>query len=277
MDRTQNSRIPGRHFNLWATREPSWVAKLCPNLHDPMDWSPPDFTVLHYLLEIAQCHVHWITSPSNHLILCCSLYLLPSVFHSIRVCYSESALHIRWPRYRRFSFSTSPSNKYSELISFWIDWFDLLAVQGTLKSLLQHHNSKVSILWCSAFFMVQLSHLYLTTGNTVALTVWIFARKMMSLFFNMLSNILLWKIPSMEDTGGLQSMGSRRVRPLVSDFTFTFQFQALKKEMATYSSVLAWRIPGMGEPGGLPSMGLHWVGHNWSDLASAVAAAAVSS
>ena len=140
--------------------------------------------------------------------------------------------------------------------------FDLLAVQGTLESLLQHCSLKVSILWCSAFFMVRLSHPYITTGKTIALTVWIFARKMMSLFFNMLSNILLWKIPSMEEPGGLQSMGSRRVRPLVSDFTFTFQFQALKKEMATYSSVLAWRIPGTGEPGGLPSMGSHRVGHD---------------
>ena len=188
-DRTQISRIPGRHFNLWATREPSWVAKLCPNLHDPMDWSPPDFTVLHYLLEIAQCHVHWITSPSNHLILCCSLYLLPSVFHSIRVCYSESALHIRWPRYRRFSFSTSPSNKYSELISFWIDWFDLLAVQGT-PCLFQHHNAKTSIICRSDFFMVQLSHLCMTTGKTIALTRRTFVGKVTSLLFNMVSSWL---------------------------------------------------------------------------------------
>ena len=111
---------------------------------------------------------------SNHLVLCCPLLLLPSVFPSIRVFYSESALHIRWPKYWSFSFSISPSNEYSELISFSIEWFDLLAVQGTLKSLLQHHSSKASILQHSAFFVVQLSHSYMTTGNTIALTIWTF-------------------------------------------------------------------------------------------------------
>ena len=111
---------------------------------------------------------------SNHLVLCCPLLLLPSVFPSIRVFYSESALHIRWPKYWSFSFSISPSNEYSELISFRIEWFDLLAVQGTLKSLLQHHSLKASILRHSAFFVVQLSHSYMTTGNTIALTIWTF-------------------------------------------------------------------------------------------------------
>ena len=106
--------------------------------------------------------------PSNYLILCLPLFLLPSVFPSIRVFYNESALHIRWPKYWRFSFSISPSNEYSGLISFRIDWFDLLAVQGTLKSLLQHHSSKASILWFSAFFMIQLSHPYMTPGKTIA-------------------------------------------------------------------------------------------------------------
>ena len=101
--------------------------------------------------------------PSNHLILCCLLLLLPSIFPNIRVFSDESVLHIRWPKYWSFSFSISPSNEYSRLISLKMDWFDLLAVQGTLKSLLQHHNSKASILWCSAFFMVKLSHLYMTT------------------------------------------------------------------------------------------------------------------
>ena len=108
--------------------------------------------------------------PSNHLILCCPLLLLPSIFLSIRVFSNELALHIRWPKYWNFSFSISPSNEYSGLISFTIDWFDLLAVQGTLKSLLQHHNSKASILQHSAFLTVQLSHLYMTTGKTIALT-----------------------------------------------------------------------------------------------------------
>ena len=108
--------------------------------------------------------------PSNHLILCCPLLLLPSIFPSIRVFSNESVLHIRWPKDWSFSFSISPSNEYSGLISFRMDWLDLLAVQGTLKSLLQHHSSKASILWCSAFFMVQLSHPYMTTGKTTALT-----------------------------------------------------------------------------------------------------------
>ena len=108
--------------------------------------------------------------PSNHLILCCPLLLLPSIFPSIRVFSNESVLHIRWPKYWSFSFSIGPSNEYSGLISFRMDWFDLFAVQGTLKSLLQHHSSKASSLQCSAFFIVQLSHPYMTTGKTIALT-----------------------------------------------------------------------------------------------------------
>ena len=114
--------------------------------------------------------------PFNHLILCRPLLLLPSIFPGIRVFSSESVLCIRWPKYWSFSFSISPSNEYSGLISFRIDWLDLLAVQGTLKSLLQHHSSKASILWCSAFFIVQLSHPYMTTGKTIALTIWTFVK-----------------------------------------------------------------------------------------------------
>ena len=128
-----------------------------------------------------------LVMPSNHLILCCPLLLLPSTFPSIRVFSNESALCIRWPEYWRFSFSISPSNEYSGRISFRMDWFDLLAFQGTLKSLLQHHSSKGSILWHSAFFMVQLSHPYMTTGKTIALTKRTFVGKVMSLLFNMLS------------------------------------------------------------------------------------------
>ena len=120
---------------------------------DPMDCSKPGFPVPHHLPEFAQVHVIELVMPSNHLILCCPL-LLPSVFPSMRVFSNESALHIRWPKYWSFSFSISPSKVYSGLISFRIDWFDLLAVQGTLKSLLQQHSSEVSILWHSAFFMV---------------------------------------------------------------------------------------------------------------------------
>ena len=135
----------------------------CPTLCDPVDCSKPGFAVLHHLPELAQTHVHWVM-PANHLILCCPLLLPPSIFLSIRVFSNELAVCIRWPKYWSFSFSISPCNEYSGLISFRIDWFDL-AVQGTLKSLLQHHSCKVSILWCSAFFMVQLSHPYMTTGK----------------------------------------------------------------------------------------------------------------
>ena len=129
--------------------------------------------------------------PSNHLIFCRPLLLLPSIFPSIRVFSNESVLHIIWPKYRSFSFSISPSNEYSGLISFRMDWLDLLAVQGTLKSLLQHHNSKASILWPSAFFMVQFSHPYKTTGKTIALTRWVFVGKIMSLLFNILSKLVI--------------------------------------------------------------------------------------
>ena len=132
--------------------------------------------------------------PSNHLILCCPLLLLPSIFPSIRVFSNELNLHIRWPKYWSFSFSISPSNEYSELISFRTDWFDLLAVQETLKSLLQHHSSKASVFWCSAFFMMQLSHPYMTTGKTIALTRWTFVGKVISLFF-MLSRLVIAFLP----------------------------------------------------------------------------------
>ena len=138
--------------------------------------------------------------PSNHLILCPPLFLLPSIFPSIRVFSNESVLHIRWPMYWSFSFSISPSNEYSGLISLRIDWFDLLAVQGTLKSLLQHHSSKTSILQCSAFFMVQLSHPYMTTGKTMALTRWTFVGKVMSLLFNMLSRLVITFLPRSMDS-----------------------------------------------------------------------------
>ena len=133
--------------------------------------------------------------PSNHLILCLPLLLLPSIFPSIRGFSNESVLYIRWPKYWSFSFSISPSNEYSGLISFRMDWFDLLAVQGTLKSLLQHHSSKASILQCSAFFMVQLSYPYMTTGKTIALTRWTFVSKVMSLLFNMLSRWAIAFLP----------------------------------------------------------------------------------
>ena len=132
--------------------------------------------------------------PSNHLILCHPL-ILPSIFPSIRVFSNESSLHIRWPKYWSFSFSISPSNEYSGLISFRMDWLDLFAVQGTLKSLLQHHSSKTSILQGSNFFIVQFSHPYMTTGKTIALTRQTFVGKVMSLLFNMLSRLVITYLP----------------------------------------------------------------------------------
>ena len=133
--------------------------------------------------------------PYNHLILCCPLFLPPSIFPSIRVFSNESVLCIRWPKYWSFSFSISPSNEYSGLISFRMDWLHLLVVQGTLKSLLQHHSSKTSILQCSAFFIVQLSPPYMTTGKTIALTRRTFVGKVMSLLFNTLSRLVITFLP----------------------------------------------------------------------------------
>ena len=146
-------------------------------------------SILHYLLIFAQIQSTELKRLSNQLIICHPL--LPSVFPSIRVFSDESVLCIRWPKYWRFSFSISPFNEYSGLISFRIDWFDLLSAQGTLKSLLQHHRSTASILQHSAFFMVQLSHPYMPTGKTIALTIWTFVSKMMSLLFNMLSRFVI--------------------------------------------------------------------------------------
>ena len=133
--------------------------------------------------------------PSSHLILCHPLFLLPSIFPRIRVFPNELVLHIRWPKYWSFSFNISPSNEHPGLISFRMDWLDLLGVQGTLDSLLQHHSSKASIIQCSAFFIVQLSHPYLTTGKTIALTRWTFVGKVMSLLFNMLSRFVITFLP----------------------------------------------------------------------------------
>ena len=133
----------------------SSVAQSCLTLFNPMDCCMPGFPVHHQLMELAQTHVHQVSDAINHLILCCLFLLLPSILPSIGIFSSESVLSIRWPKHWRFSFSISPSNEYSELISFRMDWLDLLEVQGTLKSLLRHHSSKASILQHSAFFMVQ--------------------------------------------------------------------------------------------------------------------------
>ena len=160
-----------------------------------MDCSMPGLPVHQQLPEPTQTHVHWLGDPSNHLILCRPLLLLPSIFPSIRVFSNESVLPIRWPKYWSFSFSISLSNEYSGLISFRMGWLDLLTVQGTLKSLLQHHSSKASILWHSAFFMVRLSHPYMTAGKTIALTRQTFVGKVMFLLFNMLSRLVIAFLP----------------------------------------------------------------------------------
>ena len=151
------------HASLFSS-----VVQLCLTLCNPMDRSMPGFPVHHQLLSLLKLTSIESVMPSNHLILYRPLFLLPSIFPSIRVFSNVSVLRIRWPKY--WSFSISPSNEYSGLISFRIDWLDLLAVQGTLKSLLQHHSSKASILWRLAFFTVQLSHPYMTCGKTIALT-----------------------------------------------------------------------------------------------------------
>ena len=168
------------HVQLFAT---PWTTAHQASLSVTNSWS------LLKLMSIESVMV------SNHLILYRPLLLLPSIFPSIRVCSNESALHIRWPKYWCFSISIRPSNEHSGLISFRIDWLDLPAVKGTLKSLLQHHISKASILQCSAFFIVQFSHPYMTTGKTTALTRWIFVGKVMSLLFNMLSRLVITFLP----------------------------------------------------------------------------------
>ena len=164
--------------------------------------------------------------PSSHLILCRPLLLLPPIPPSIRVFSNESSLHMRWPKYWSFRFSIIPSKEIPGLIPLRMDWLDLLAVQGTLKILLQHHISKASIFQCSAFFIIQLSHPYMTAGKTIALSRWTFVGKVMSLLFNMLSRFVM------------------------------------EKAMAPHSSTLAWKIPWTEEPGGLQSMGFQRVGHD---------------
>ena len=172
----------------------SIVAQSCPTLCNPMGSSTPGFPVHRQLPELAQTHVHQSVMPSNHLILCCPL-LLPLIFPSIRVFSNELVLHIRWPKYWSFSFSISLSNEHPGLISFRMDWLDFLAVQGTLKSFLQHHSSKASVLQRSAFFIVKLSHPYMTIGKTIALIRCTFVDKVISLLFNMLSRLVITFLP----------------------------------------------------------------------------------
>ena len=160
-----------------------------------MNCSTPGLPIHHQLPEFTQTHVHRVDDPSSHLILCRPLLLLPLIPPSIKVFSNGSTLRMRWPKYWSFSFIISPSNEHPGLISFRMDWLDLLSGQGILKSLLQHHSSKASILQCSAFFTVQLSHPYRTTGKTIALTRWTFVGKVMSLLLNMLSRLVITFLP----------------------------------------------------------------------------------
>ena len=171
------------------------VTKSCPTLCDPMDCSTPGCPVLHCLLDFAQIHVHRVSDTIQPSHPCRPLLLLPPIPPSTGVFSNKSTLRMRWPKYWSFSFSIIHSKEHPGLISFRMDWLDLLAVQGTLKSLLQHHSSKASILQCSAFFTVQLSHPYMTTGKTIALTRGTFVGKVMSLLLNMLSRLVITFLP----------------------------------------------------------------------------------
>ena len=187
----------------WYSVQFSSVALSCPTLCDPMERSTPGLLSITNSWSPPKPMSIKSVMPSNHLILCHPLLLLPSIFPSIRVFSNESVLHIRWPKYWSFSFNISPSNEHPGLTehqmntqpSFRMDWLDLLAVQGTLKSILQHHSSKASILLCSAFFIVQISHPYMTTGKTIALTRWTFVDNIMSLLFIMLSRLTITFFP----------------------------------------------------------------------------------
>ena len=182
-------------FHRYGSVQFSSVTQLCPTLCGPMNRSMPGLPVHHQRPESTQIQSIELMMPSKHLILCCPLLLLPSIFPSILVFSNESALHMRWPNYWTFSFNISPSNEHPGLISFRMDCLDVLAVHGTLKSLLQQHGSKASILLRSAFFIVQLSHPYMTTGKTIALTRWTFVGKVTSLLFNILSRLVITFLP----------------------------------------------------------------------------------
>ena len=219
-----------------------------------MDCSTPGFPVLHYISEFVQTHVFSESVMlSNHLILWHPLLLLPSIFPSIWVFPSESALHIRRPKYWSFSFSISPSNEYSGLTSFRIDWFDLLAVQGS-QNLPQHHSSKAPILWCSAFFRAQLSHPYMTAGKTIAFTIQTFVGKVMSLLFNTLSRFVIAFLPRSNcllisrlqtpSAGFPYGSAGKESFCNVGDWVQSLGWEdPLEKGKATHSSILAWRFP----------------------------------
>ena len=173
----------------------SSVAQFCPTLCDPINCSTPGLPVHYQFPESTQTHVHRADNTIQPSYPLSSPLLLPSILPIISIFSNESVLHIRWPKYWSFSFNINASNEHQGLISFRMDWLDLIVVRGTLKSLLQHHRSKASILQCSAFFIVQLSHPYIITGKTIALTRWTFVGKVMSLLFNMLSRLVIIFLP----------------------------------------------------------------------------------
>ena len=191
-------QMANKHMK-WCSTSPSVQfssgTQSCPTVCDPMNCIMPGFPVHHHSQSSLKLMSIKSEMPSGHLILCHPLFLLPPIPPSIRVFSNKSTLHIRWPKHWSFSFSIIPSKEHQGLISFRMDWLDLLAVQGTLKSLLQHHSSKASILWCSAFFTVQLSHSYMTTGKTIALTRQTFVGQVMSLLLNMLSMLVITFLP----------------------------------------------------------------------------------
>ena len=243
----------------------SSVAQLCPTLCDPMNRSMPGLPVsITNSQSLPKPMSIESVMPSNHLILCHPLLLLPSIFPSIRVFSNVSALHVRWPKYWSFSFSISSSNEHPGMISFRMDWLDFLAVQGTLKSLLQHHSSKTSIIWCSAFFIVQLSHPYMATGKTIALTRWTFVDKVMFLLFNVLSRLVITFLPRSKRLliSWLQSPSAVILEPpKIKSATVSTVSPSICHEVAR---VLKWR--GKVEVDLLSSVStanILWFGRNW--------------
>ena len=231
-----------RVFCLVASVQFSSVTQSFPTLCDAMDCSMPGLPVHHQLPEFTQIPVS-IESvmPSNHLIFCHPLLLPPSILPSIRVFLNESALHIRWPKYRSFSFSISPSKEHPGLISFRMDWLDLLAGQGILKRLLQHHSSEASILRCSAFFTVQLSHPYMTTGKTIALTRWTFVGKVICLLLNMLSRLVITFLPRSKHL-----LNSWLQSPSAVIFGATLLFRKIKSDtVSTVSPSISHEVVGL--------------------------------
>ena len=220
----------------------SSVTQSCPTLCNPMNCSMPGLPVHHQLPESIQTHVHLVSDASSHLIL--TLILLPPILPSIRIFSNKSTLHMKWPKYWSFSFSISPSNEHPGLISFRMDWLDLLAVQGALKSLLQLLSSKPSVLQCLAFFTAQFSHPHMATGKTIALTRWTFVGKVMSLLLNMLSRLVITFLPKSKHLliSWLQSPSAVILEPrnIKSDTVFTVSLSICHEVMRPDAMILVF-------------------------------------